>query len=56
MALCGGLGSTCPKGARKALERLGSSWEILEYPDSSHFLPMELSDEIIDRVYEFMSK
>ena len=56
IALCGGLGSTCPKGARKALERLGSSWEILEYPDSSHFLPMELSDEIIDRVYEFMSK
>ena len=56
IAICGGIGSTCPKGARKALERLGSGWEILEYPDSSHFLPMELSDEIIDRVYEFMSK
>ena len=56
IALCGSLGTTCPKGARKALERLGSSWKIFEYPDSSHFLPMEKSDEIIDRIYEFMSK
>ncbi|MFL2698180.1 MAG: alpha/beta hydrolase [Gammaproteobacteria bacterium] len=56
ITFCGELGSTCPSDARNALRKLGTNWEVLEYPGSSHFLPMELSDEIIDRLYEFMSK
>ena len=52
----GGINSTFPDGSRNALKRLGLHWNLEHFPDSSHFLPMEKSETLIDRIDEFMSK
>jgi hypothetical protein len=52
----GGINSTFPSGSRNALERLGLHWNLEHFPESSHFLPMEKSETLIDHIDEFMSK
>ena len=53
---CGGYGSTFSDQARIALKKLGKNWELEYFEGSSHFLPMEFSETLIDRMHSFMSK
>jgi len=46
-------GTTFSKDARKALLNLGSTWELEEIEGASHFLPMEYSDLVTDRIYDY---
>tara|TARA_Y100001970_G_scaffold98563_1_gene123885 strand:+ start:32380 stop:33258 length:879 start_codon:yes stop_codon:yes gene_type:complete len=53
---CGEKASTFSFKARRALLKLGVNWEIEEYKQATHFLPMEYSHKLIDRIHDFMSK
>lgn len=53
---CGEFGSTFSDEARISLRKLGNNWILDDFKDSSHFLPMEFSEELIDRIHAFMSK
>ena len=46
-------GTTFSEDARKALLSLGSAWELEEIEGASHFLPMEYSDLVADRIYVY---
>ncbi|MDA7601314.1 alpha/beta hydrolase [Gammaproteobacteria bacterium] len=46
-------GTTFSEDARKALLGLGSAWELEEIEGASHFLPMEYSDLVADRIYVY---
>jgi len=53
---CGDLGSTFSNEARVALKKLGKNWNLENFKGSSHFLPMEFSNALIDRIHSFVSK
>tara|TARA_B110000014_G_scaffold264453_1_gene266234 strand:+ start:3662 stop:4543 length:882 start_codon:yes stop_codon:yes gene_type:complete len=52
----GGINSTCSNSSRKALKNLGSNWDLEHFADATHFLPMEKTETLIDRINQFMSK
>ena len=54
--ICGNINSTFTPKARKAAKKLGKNWQIEVFPEASHSLPMELGQELIDRIHQFMSK
>ena len=56
LILSGNIESTFTPNARKTIEKLGSNWKMEVFPDATHSLPMELSETLIDRIYQFMSK
>jgi hypothetical protein len=56
LILSGNKESTFTPNARKTIEKLGSNWKMEVFPDATHSLPMELSETLIDRIYQFMSK
>jgi hypothetical protein len=56
LILSGTVESTFTPNARKTIEKLGNNWKMEVFPDATHSLPMELSDTLIDRIYQFMSK
>lgn len=54
--ICGNINSTFTPKARKATKKLGKNWQIEVFPEASHSLPMELGQDLIDRIHQFMSK
>ena len=48
-------GTTFSEDARKALLNLGSTWKLEEVEGASHFLPMEYSDLVTDRIYDYLN-
>ena len=54
--ICGNINSTFTPKARKAAKKLGKNWQIEVFPDASHSLPMELGQDLIDRIHQFVSK
>ena len=46
-------GTTFSEDARKALLSLGSAWKLEEIEGASHFLPMEYSDLVTERIYVY---
>ena len=48
-------GTTFSEDARKALLNLGSTWKLEEIEGASHFLPMEYSDLVTDRIYDYLN-
>jgi len=55
-ALSGGLNSTFSEPSRKALSALGANWKLDHFPNATHFLPMEETENLIDLIINFMSK
>ena len=47
-------GTTFSEDARKALLNLGPTWKLEEVEGASHFLPMEYSDLVTDRIYDYL--
>ena len=54
--ICGNINSTFTPKARKAVKKLGKNWQIEVFTEASHSLPMELGQDLIDRIHQFMSK
>ncbi len=54
--MCGDINSTFTPKARKAAKKLGKNWQFEVFPEASHSLPMELGQDLIDRIHQFMSK
>ncbi len=50
----GNFGSTFSAQARKVLFKLGSNWNSRYHPKSSHFLPMEFSDLVIQDLEDYI--
>ena len=48
-------GTTFSEDARKALLNLGPTWKLEEVEGASHFLPMEYSDLVTDRIYDYLN-
>ena len=56
LALGGNINSTFSKQARKAFLKLREDWQLENFEGSSHFLPMERTEVVVDQIYEFVSK
>ena len=56
LVLSGTINSTFSKQARDSLSKLGKSWILESFSGSSHFLPMESTQQVVDRIYKFVSK
>ena len=47
-------GSTFSEEARESLLQLGSSWKLEVIDGASHFLPMEFSDSVVERIQSYI--
>ena len=47
-------GSTFSEEARESLLQLGSSWKLEVIDGASHFLPMEFSNSVVERIQSYI--